>query len=71
MKRVVRIAGLAALFTSSAAPLLAQTYWGGTCWYRCTPRPVSVPEIDASAGALAIAAAAAALMYIRERRKSA
>lgn len=70
MKRFVRIAGLAALFTSSAAPLLAQA-WGGACRYNCTPRPVSVPEIDASAGALAIAAAAAALMYIRERRKAA
>jgi hypothetical protein len=71
VKYLHRVAGLAAVLSSVGAPLWAQSHGGGHCWWRCSPTPVSVPEIDASAGLLAVAAVVAILLFIRERRKAA
>lgn len=61
MKNIVaRIAVTGSLFLASAAPILAQT---------ARPSAYSVPEIDASAGLLAIAAVLAIVAFAWERRR--
>lgn len=69
MSRLVKIVGLAAPVAAlSALPSFAQAT--SNWWWR--PRPVSnVPEIDASSGVLAIAAVAAILAFVVERRRRA
>lgn len=69
-KLVSRVGATAAMVMMSGAPLWAQTYsGGGRCWFRCPP-VAAVPEIDASAGMLAVAAVLAILLFIRERRQA-
>jgi hypothetical protein len=60
-------------FAMTSAPLLAQSFWPN--WFP-RPRPVgepvrSVPEIDASAGLLAVAAVLVVLAFVWERRRRA
>lgn len=66
MSRILRIVGLSVpALALSALPSLAQSV---SSWWR--PRPVTnVPEIDASSGVLAIAAVAAILAFVVERRR--
>lgn len=68
MSRFVKVLGLATpAVVLSALPSLAQSV--STWWW---PRPVTnVPEIDASSGILAIAAVAAVLAFVVERRRRA
>lgn len=72
-KTISRIALTGSLLLASSAPLLAQVAHG---LHRPRPgaRPVqssiqSVPEIDASAGLLAIAAVLAIMAFAWERRR--
>lgn len=67
MSRILQIVGLSVpALALSALPSLAQS----TSWW--WPRPVTnVPEIDASSGVLAIAAVAAILAFVVERRRRA
>lgn len=69
MSRLVKILGLAAPAVAiSALPSFAQATSSWWWW----PRPVTnVPEIDASSGVLAIAAVAAILAFVVERRRRA
>jgi hypothetical protein len=57
----------AAALAVSAGPLLAHNHF----WWIVRPRPVRVPEIDASTGLIAVAAVAAALALAWERRRRA
>lgn len=64
------------MFALSAAPALAWSQWWGQWWGTPTkpraPAPVhSVPEIDASAGLLAIAAVVVVLAFVWERNRRA
>lgn len=66
----------AVVFGLTAAPTLAQGFSGGRPPFADRPggRPghvASVPEIDASTGLLALAAVAAALLFVWERRRRA
>lgn len=69
MSRFVKILGLALpAFAVSALPSFAQAT--GRWWWH--PRPITnVPEIDASSGILAVAAVAAILAFVVERRRRA
>jgi CHASE1-domain containing sensor protein len=61
MKSVVsRITVAGSMVALSAAPLFAQAW---------RPRPHSVPEIDASAGILAVAAVLAVMAFVWERQR--
>lgn len=71
-KALSRIVLTGSLFIATSAPLLAQAY--GTYRPRPGARPVhasvqSVPEIDASAGLLALAAVLAIMAFAWERRR--
>lgn len=78
MKQIVtRLSASAALIAASAAPLYAQS-WSWWNWFGGSSggstggstggtTPVSVPEIDASAGLLAVAAVLAVLALVWER----
>lgn len=64
-----------------AGPMMAQTTSGSGSWLWNLLRPITggggsttpaaVPEIDASTGLLALAAVAAALLFVWERRRRA
>ncbi|GGW32005.1 hypothetical protein GCM10011452_20730 [Gemmobacter lanyuensis] len=85
MKALLKTFGAtAAVLGASAGSALAQTYSGGTCsiftLWNCfgsgsgsggSTGSASVPEIDASAGLLAVAAVAAAMLLVWERRRRA
>ncbi|WP_373355622.1 VPEID-CTERM sorting domain-containing protein [Pseudoroseicyclus sp. CXY001] len=60
------LTGLVALpLTIASAPAFA------TCYYGCTPPTTNVPEIDASAGLLGLAAVAAVTLLVHARRRNA
>lgn len=65
-KTLTNIAISGAVLVTTAGPLLAQGLR-----YQGSRRPHSVPEIDASAGLLAIAAVLAVLAFVWERRRRA
>lgn len=66
MKNVIsRLTFAGTMLAVSAAPLFAQSM------FHRPRRPHSVPEIDASAGLLAIAAVLAVLAFVWERRRRA
>lgn len=72
MTRLLGGFGASALFTLfMAAPLLAQSQRGieSSGGRAGGGAPVAVPEIDASTGLLALAAVAAALLFVWERRR--
>lgn len=64
-----------------AGPIMAQTTSSSSWWFWDWLRPITggdggttpaaVPEIDASTGLLALAAVAAALLFVWERRRRA
>lgn len=74
---IVRLASVAATAGLAAAPVLAQSAscvrWDGQGWRRvCVEWATStsnVPEIDAGAGLLALAAVAAVMLFVWERRR--
>lgn len=72
MLRSMKSFGIAAVgLAASVMPALAQNRELDTWWW-WTPRPVTnVPEIDASSGLLAVAAVAALLAFVVERRRRA
>ena len=71
-----RISAASAALALSAAPLYAQG-WAWSNWFRgpsgrsAEVEVTSVPEIDASAGLLAIAAVLAVMAFAWERRRRA
>jgi hypothetical protein len=71
MKTLVnRIVVSSLALMTSALPLLAQEQAVSSWWFRPRPRPpVTVPEIDASTGLLAVAAVLAILAFVAERRR--
>lgn len=72
MLRSMKSFGIAAVgLVASVMPALAQNRELDTWWW-WNPRPVTnVPEIDASSGLLALAAVAALLAFVVERRRRA
>jgi hypothetical protein len=81
MNRIMTSAALAVPALLAASPLLAQSTtclrygwvgWSYTCVQWGSSSTTSrVPEIDASAGLLALAAVAAVVLFVRERRRAA
>lgn len=75
MNRIfARLSASIALVAASAAPLYAQSwsFWdwfGGIRGGSGGTTPASVPEIDASAGLLAVAAVLAVMALVWERRR--
>lgn len=67
-KTLTNLAFSGTMLMVSAAPLLAQPMWHRGGGHN---RPHSVPEIDASAGLLAVAAVLAILAFAWERRRRA
>ena len=83
MTRIARIAAATLPALLATAPAFAQSAtcvrygWSGW-WYTCVEWSSSggttssgVPEIDAGAGLLAVAAVAAVVLFVRERRRRA
>jgi hypothetical protein len=69
---ISRLALSAVLFAGSAAPSLAGwRFWKGRGHGRVRDTVHSVPEIDATAGLLAIAAVLVILLFVWERRRRA
>lgn len=68
MKFGLSVATILSALSLSALPALAQSWY----WWRPTPprpTPASVPEIDASTSLLAVAAIAAAMLFVWERNR--
>ena len=71
MKFVLSFASTLSALSLTTLPAMAQSFfwWHPTPVVPTRPTPASVPEIDASTSLLAVAAIAAAMLFVWERNR--